>query len=82
MFIRLCTNCISCMQLPLLPKRARFLSEPPPNRLQISEQTAVVLKTMRADGQEENKRKWTSQKYPNSFPSSAKGRASFSRLGF
>jgi len=34
---------------------------------------------MRADGQEENKGKRTSQKHPNSFPSSAKGSAGFSR---
>jgi len=32
--MRLCILCISCMELPPLPKRARFLSEPPPNRPQ------------------------------------------------
>jgi hypothetical protein len=44
------------MELPVLPKRARFLSEPPPNRLQISAQ-ATPLPTIRADGQTENKGK-------------------------
>ena len=34
--MRLSTICISCMELPPLLKRARFLSEPPPNRLQKS----------------------------------------------
>jgi hypothetical protein len=29
--MRRCAICIPCMELPLLPKRARFLSEPPPN---------------------------------------------------
>jgi len=33
-----------------------------------------LLKTIRADGQEGNKGKRTSQKHPNSFPSSGKGR--------
>src|SRR5258708_40230389 len=56
-FMRLCTNCISCMELPLLPKRARFLSEPPPNRLQTSKRTSVLLRTIPADGQDENKGK-------------------------
>ena len=55
--MRLCTNCISCMELPLLPKRARFLSEPPPNRLQTSKRTSVLLRTIPADGQDENKGK-------------------------
>jgi hypothetical protein len=38
-----------------------------------------LLATICADRQEQNKEKWTSQKHPNSFPSSAKGRAGFYR---
>src|SRR5450631_1849188 len=76
--MRLCTNCISCMELPLLPKRARFLSEPPPNRLQISVQTTPLPTMIRADGQAENKGK-TSRKHLNSFPFRGKGHAAFSR---
>jgi hypothetical protein len=34
-FMRLCTNCIACTGCPGLPKTARFLAEPPTNRLQI-----------------------------------------------
>jgi len=34
----------------------------------MSERTTVLPRTIRADGQEENKRKRTSQKHPNSFP--------------
>src|SRR5437016_7216639 len=64
--MRLCTNCISCMELPLLPKRARFLSEPPPNRLQISAQTTALPTMIRADGQVENKGK-PHPKHLNSF---------------
>jgi len=58
-----------------LPKRALLPAEPPPNRPQISERAAVLPRTILADGQEENKGKRTSLKHPNSFPSSAKGRA-------
>ena len=61
------------MELPLLPKRARFLSEPPPNRLQISAQTTVSRAMIRDDGQEENKGK-PRQKHLNSFSLSAKDR--------
>jgi hypothetical protein len=43
------------------------------NRPQIPERTTVLPKTIRADGREENKGKRTSQKHPNSFPSSGKG---------
>src|SRR5437899_1020978 len=64
--MRPCANCISCMELPLLPKRARFLSEPPPNRLQISAQTAALTTMIRADGQVENKGK-PRPKHLNSF---------------
>jgi len=64
-----------------LPKRALLPAEPPPNRPQISERAAVLPRTIRADGQEENKGKQTSQKHPNSFPSSGKGRvAVFPRI--
>jgi len=38
-----------------------------------------LLTATRVNGLEENKGKWTSQKHPNSFPSSAKGSAGFSR---
>jgi len=34
-----------------------------------------LLRTIAANGQEQNKEKRTSQKHPNSFPSNAKGRA-------
>src|SRR5947209_2346865 len=46
-FMRLCTICISRMELQDWPKRARFLSEPPPNRHQISGLpcTSVTCKT-------------------------------------
>jgi len=54
------------MELPLLPKRARFLSEPPPNRLQISTQTTALPTMIRADGQVENKGK-PRPKHLNSF---------------
>jgi len=54
------------MELPLLPKRARFLSEPPPNRLQISAQTTALPTMIRADGQVENKGK-PHPKHLNSF---------------
>src|SRR5258708_91574 len=81
-FMRLCTNCISCMELPPLPKRARFLSDPPQNRLQISAQVTPLPTMIRADGQAENKGK-TSRKHLNSFSFTPKGRtASFTRLGF
>src|SRR6266496_3862063 len=40
----------------------------------MSERTTVLPRTIRADGQEENTGERTSQKYPNSFPSSGKGR--------
>jgi hypothetical protein len=40
-----------------------------------------LLRTTLANGLEENKGKWTSQKHPNSFPSSAKVRAGFFPLG-
>src|SRR6266496_2773388 len=40
----------------------------------VSGRTIVLPRTIRADGQEENKGKRTSQKHPNSFPSSGKGR--------
>src|SRR6266851_577026 len=72
--MRLCTNCISCTNRLPLPKRALFPAEPPPNRPQISDRTAALPETICADGQEENTGKRTSQKHPNSFPSSGKGR--------
>ena len=72
--MRLCTHCISCTNCLPLPKRALLPAEPPPNRPQIPERTTVLPRTIRADGQEENKGKRTSQKHPNSFPSSGKGR--------
>src|SRR5260370_42359972 len=73
-FMRLCTNCISCTNCLPLPKRALFPAEPPPNRPQISDRTAELPETICADGQEENTGKRTSQKHPNSFPSSGAGR--------
>src|SRR3954466_10176116 len=78
--MRLCTKCISCMELTLLPKRARFLSEPPPNRPQISERSAALLSATSVNGLKENKGKRTSQKHPNSFPSRAKGLVGFSHV--
>src|SRR6266487_1086583 len=71
--MRLCTHCIWCTNRLPLPKRALFPAEPPPNRPQISDRTAVLPGTIRANGQEENTGKRTSQKHPNSFPSNAKG---------
>jgi|SRR5437764_9756542 len=44
------------------------------NRLEISKQLSILLRTVHVDGQEENTGKRTSQKHPNSFPSSGKGR--------
>src|SRR5437870_434399 len=72
--MRLCTHCILCTHCLPLPKRALLPAEPPPNRLQISGRAAALPETICADGQEENTGKRTSQKHPNSFPSSAKGR--------
>lgn len=40
--MRLCTICIPCTGCPGLPKTARFLAEPPTNRLQISEARRLV----------------------------------------
>src|SRR5260370_26914556 len=79
--MRLCTHCISCTNCLPLPKRALFPAEPPPNRPQICERTAVLSRTTRVNGLKESKAKRTSQKHPNSFPSGTKGRRIFRAWG-
>jgi hypothetical protein len=71
--MRLCTICISCIDCLPLPKRALLLAEPPPNRLQLSEQTVTSTITPAAH----RSSKETSQKHLNSFSFSAKGHAAF-----
>src|ERR1700733_8404237 len=93
--MRLCTICISCTGCTGLPKRARFLSEPPPNRLQISpfpcssaiskqpEQRALGDPEFCQSGQnhQQNFRKSLSRKYPNSFSQNTKDHLHFSWVG-
>src|SRR5258708_7604025 len=70
----ICRFCIECTVRTECPSKPVFLAKSPVNRPQISERTAVLPRTIRADGQEEITGKRTSQKHPNSFPSSGKGR--------
>jgi hypothetical protein len=87
-FMRVCTLCISCIELPLLPKRARFLSEPPPNfgisvhfcDFQNSQHREfLAIQSSANPGKTISKTfaKSLSQKYPNSFSKNTKDHLHF-----